>query len=123
MGVMSGFSISTPALTPLPPPGGGVARCASQGDLLRGPEGELQVQSYTMLTPMYIRAGGPTKTSFATLNDQLPSMSGVHGFKDFLCSDHLLESFDGRIYSYGSVLKSKFVHQRIHEDEHYRGNP
>ena len=51
MGVMSGFSISTPALTPLPPPGGGVARCVSQGDLLRGPEGELQVQSYTMLTP------------------------------------------------------------------------
>ena len=39
VGVMSGFSISTPALTPLlPPPGGGGARCASQGDLLRGPE-------------------------------------------------------------------------------------
>ena len=72
---------------------------------------------------MGIRAGGPPKTSFATLDDQLPSMSGVHGFKDFLCSDHLLESFDGRIYSYGSVLKSKFVHQRTQEDEHYRENP
>ena len=45
VGMMSGFSISTPALTPLPPPGGGAARCASQGDLLRGPEGELQGQS------------------------------------------------------------------------------
>ena len=63
------------------------------------------------------------KTYFATLDDQLPSMTGVHGFKDFLCSDHLLESFDGRIYTYGSVLKSKFVHQRIQEDEHYRENP
>ena len=72
---------------------------------------------------LLIRAGGPPKTSFATLDDQLPSMSGVHGFKDFLCSDHLLESFDGRIYSYGSVLKSKFVHQRIHEDAHCRENP
>ena len=50
-------------------------------------------------------------------------MSGVHRLKDFLCSDHLLESFEGRIYTYGSVLKSKFVHQRIHEDEHYRENP
>ena len=73
---------------------------------------------------MGIRAGGPPKTSFATLDDQLPSMSGVHCVKDFLCSAHHLESFDGRIYSYGSVLKSKFVHQRIHqEDEHYRENP
>ena len=58
-----------------------------------------------------------------SLDDQLPSMSGVHGLKDFLCSAHLHGSFDGRIYSYGSVLKSKFVHQRIHEDEHYRDNP
>ena len=39
---------------------------------------------------------------------------------DCLCSDHLLESFDGRIYTYGSVLN---IHQRIHEDEHYRENP
>ena len=31
---------------------------------------------------------------------QLPSLSGVHGLKDFLCSAHLLESFDGRIYTY-----------------------
>ena len=56
-------------------------------------------------------------------DDQLPSLSGVHGLKDFLCSAHLLESFDGRIYTYWSVLKSKFVHQRTQEDEHYRENP
>ena len=43
--------------------------------------------------------------------------------KDFLCSAHLHESFGGRIYTYGSVLKSKFVQQRIHEDGHYRENP
>ena len=43
--------------------------------------------------------------------------------KDFLCSDHLHESFGGRIYTYGSVLKSKFVHQRTHEDGHSRENP
>ena len=49
-------------------------------------------------------------------DDQLPSLSGVHGLKDFLCSAHLLESFDGRIYTYWSFLKSKFVHQRIQED-------
>ena len=69
------------------------------------------------------RPGWLPKTFFSTHGNQLPSRSGVHGFKDFLCSDHLLESFAGRIYSYGSVLKSKFVHQRIHEDEHYRDNP
>merc|ERR1711923_658568 len=56
-------------------------------------------------------------------DDQLPSLSGVHGLKDFLCSAHLLESFDGQIYTYGTVLKSKFVHQRTQEDEHYRENP
>ena len=38
-------------------------------------------------------------TSFATLDDQLPSMSEAHGLKYILCSAHLLESFDGRIYS------------------------
>ena len=43
--------------------------------------------------------------------------------KDFVCSAHLLESFAGRIYSYGSVLKSKFVTQRTQEDGHYRENP
>ena len=58
-----------------------------------------------------------------TLDDQLPSMSGAHGLKDFLCSAHLLESFEGRIYTYGSVLKSKFVPQRTQEDGHYRENP
>ena len=50
-------------------------------------------------------------------------MSGVHCLKDFLCSAYLLGSFDGQIYTYGSVLKSKFVHQRIQEDGHYRENP
>ena len=72
-----------------------------------------------------IERDDPTKHLLihSTINSPQCSMSGVHGFKDFLCSDHLLESFAGRIYSYGSVLKSKFVHQRIHEDEHYRDNP
>ena len=51
------------------------------------------------------------------------SLSGVHGLKHFLCSAHLPLSFDGRIYTYWSVLKSKFVHQRTHEDGHYRENP
>ena len=46
------------------------------------------------------RAGWPPKTSFATLDNQLPSVSGAHGLKDFLCSDHLLESFEWRIYTY-----------------------
>ena len=50
-------------------------------------------------------------------------MSEGHGFKDFLCSNHLIGAFDGRIYTYGSVLKSKFVHQRTQEDGHYRENP
>ena len=49
-------------------------------------------------------------TFLTTHDNQLPSMSGVHSLKDFLCSAHLLESFDGRIYTYGSVLKSKFIH-------------
>ena len=43
--------------------------------------------------------------------------------EDFLCSAHLLESFEGRIYTYGSVLKSKFVPQRTQEDGLYRKNP
>ena len=25
-------------------------------------------------------------------------MSEGHGFKDFLCSDHIIEAFDGQIY-------------------------
>ena len=72
---------------------------------------------------IHIRAGWPPKTSFATLNDQLPSMSGVHGFKDFLCSAHLHGSFDGQIYSLKHFHKSKFVPQRTHEDGHYGENP
>ena len=72
---------------------------------------------------MYVRAGWPHQPLSGTLDDQLPSMSGAHGLKDFLCSAHLLESFEGRIYTYGSVLKSKFVPQRTQEDGLYRKNP
>ena len=44
--------------------------------------------------------------------------------KDFLSSDHLLESFDGRSYTYGSVLKSNFYHKTTQQDGHYyRANP
>ena len=67
--------------------------------------------------------GQAPQTLLGTHGNQLPSPSGVHGFKDFLYSAHLVEAFDGRIYSYGSVLKSKFVHQRPQQDEHYRENP
>ena len=70
-----------------------------------------------------IRPGWPPQPLSGTLDDQLPSMSGAHGLKDFLFSVHLLESFEWRIYSYGSVLKSKFVPQRTQEDGHYRKNP
>ena len=70
-----------------------------------------------------IRVGGGPGTFFSTHGNHLPWLSGVHGLKDFLWSDHLHESFDGRIYTYWSVLKSKFVHQRTQEDEHYRENP
>ena len=35
-------------------------------------------------------------------------MSGVHGSMDFLCSDHLLESFDGRTYSLKHLILSFF---------------
>ena len=62
------------------------------------------------------------QTFFTTRNNQLSSLSEVYGFKVFLCSAHLLGSFVGRIYSYGSVLKSIFVHQGIQEDGHYREN-
>ena len=34
-------------------------------------------------------------------------------FEGFLCSDHILESFDGRIYTYGSVgeiLIARYAH-------------
>ena len=40
-----------------------------------------------------------------------------------LCSAHLHGSFGGRIYSLEHFNRCKFVHQRIHEDEHYRENP
>ena len=65
----------------------------------------------------------PPQPLSGTLDDQLPSMSGAHGLKDFLCSVHLLESFEGRIYSLEHFHKCKFVPQRTQEDEHYRENP
>ena len=64
---------------------------------------------------------GP-QTFFTTHDNQIPSLSEVYGFKDFLYSAHLLGSFVGQIYSYGSVLKSIFVHQGIQKDGHYREN-
>ena len=72
---------------------------------------------------MDIRAGWSPQTFFSTHGNQLPSLSGVHGLKDYLCSAHLHGSFDGRIYSLEHFHKSKFVQQRTQEDGHYRGNP
>ena len=60
---------------------------------------------------------------FGTHGNQLPSLSGVHGFKDFLYSAYLVGSFDGQIYSLKQFHTCKFIHQRIQEDEHYRANP
>ena len=73
--------------------------------------------------PLGVRVWQGPQTLFSTHGNQLSSLSEVHGFKDFLCSAQLVESFDGQIYSYESVLKSKFVHQRPQQDEHYRENP
>ena len=39
-----------------------------------------------------------------------------------MCSSSWILLMD-KIYTYGSVLKSKFGHQRIREDGHYRENP
>ena len=58
-----------------------------------------------------------------THGNQLPSLSGAHGLKDFLCIDHLVESIYGRSYTYGSVLKSNFYHKTTQQDGHYRENP
>ena len=80
----------------------------------------------TFCTPhqnIYTRAGGGSQTFFSTHGNHIPSLSGVHGLKDFLHSDHLLEWFDVRIYTYGSVLKSNFYHQITQEDGHYGENP
>ena len=63
------------------------------------------------------------QTLLGTHGDQLPSLSGGHGSKDFLCSAHLVEAFVGRIYSLKHFHKCKFVHQRPQQDEHYRENP
>ena len=65
---------------------------------------------------------GPQR--FLTRHDnQLPSLSGVHGLKDFFCIDHLLESFYGGSYSLKHFHKSTFHHKRTQEDGHYRENP
>ena len=107
------------------PPRGPAPVPASQHQALGGggPGQQLVSQIILMWHWTYIRAGWPPKTSFATLDDQLSSMSGAHGLKDFLCSAHLLESFEGRIYSLKNFHKCKFVHQRTQEDGHYRENP
>ena len=72
---------------------------------------------------LFIRAGWGPQTFFWTHDNQLLSLSGVHGLKDYLCSAHLHGSFDGRIYSLEHFHKSKFVQQRTQEGGHYRGNP
>ena len=73
---------------------------------------------------MCIRVWWGPQTFLTTLTNQLPllpSLSGVHGLKDFLCSDHLLESFmvEFRL----KVLKSNFHCKRPYEDGHCRENP
>ena len=72
---------------------------------------------------LYIILWQGPQTFFGTHDNQPPLPSGVHGFKDFLCSAYLLGSFDGRIYSLKHSHNCKFVQQRIQEDEHYRENP
>ena len=64
-----------------------------------------------------------SQTYFRTHGNQLASLSGVHGFKDSLCSAHLVGAFDGQIYCLKHFHKSKFVHQRLQQDEHYIENP
>ena len=46
-----------------------------------------------------------------SLSHSVTQLSGVHGLKDFHCSDHLVESF-GR-----SVLKSNFYHKATQQDQ------
>ena len=58
---------------------------------------------------MVIKAGGGSQTFFSTHGNHLPSLSGVHGLKDFLHSDHLLEWFDGRSYSLKHSHKCKWA--------------
>ena len=79
--------------------------------------------SVCMLSLLSSRAEWGHGTFFSTHGNHLPSLSGVHGLKDFLWSDHLLESFNGRSYTHGSVLKSNFYHKTTQEDGHYRENP
>ena len=78
---------------------------------------------YTPHQNIYTRAGGGSQTFFSTHGNYLPSLSGVHGLKDFLHSDHLLEWFDGRSYSLKHSHKCNFYHKTTQQDGHYRENP
>ena len=52
------------------------------------------------------------ETLLGTHGNQLPSPPGVHDFKDFFCSPHLLEAFDGRIYSLKHLLVGAFNQEK-----------
>ena len=69
---------------------GGQRDAAGEADGLQPRPGLTQLKIYHRLQ---IRAD-------STHGNQLPSLSGVYGLKDFLCSDHLVESFDVKIYTY-----------------------
>ena len=84
---------------------------------------KLDLAKQKLSNKIHIRVGGGSQTFFSTHGNHLPSLSGVHGLKDFLHSDHLLEWFDVRSYTYGSVLKSNFYHERTQEDGHIIENP
>ena len=45
-----------------------------------------------------------SQSTFSTHSNQLLSLSGVHGLKDFLCSAHILESFDGHEFTLMEVF-------------------
>ena len=66
----------------------------------------------------YSRVGWGPRIFFSTHGNQLPSLSGVHGLKDLLCSDHLVESFYGRSYSLKHSHKCNFYHQTTQQDGH-----
>ena len=75
----------------------------------------LEASATTLIIYMKARVWFGPGTFLTRHDDQLPSLSGVHVLKDFLCSAHLLESFDWRIYSLKHFNKCKFVHQRTTE--------
>ena len=53
----------------------------------------------------------------------LPGTTIKDFLKDFLCSDHLLESFYRRIFTLKLFHNSNFYHKRTQKDRHYRENP